>query len=86
MEPPSSARKRDFLAQGQNPACVDACIMRALDFGELDDLLAKYGNVQAMAPLPDPSITQPSFVMTPHRHAQPVGSRNGKILTVSEEV
>jgi anaerobic dimethyl sulfoxide reductase subunit B (iron-sulfur subunit) len=76
----------DLLAQGQNPVCVDACVNRALEFGELDDLRAKYGDVQAMAPLPDPSITKPSFVMTPHRHAQPVGSDNGKILTVSEEV
>ncbi len=27
-----------------NPVCVDACMMRALDFGELDDLRAKYGS------------------------------------------
>ena len=24
----------DLLDKGQNPACVDACVMRALDFGE----------------------------------------------------
>lgn len=29
---------------GMNPVCVDACMMRALDFGELDDLRAKYGS------------------------------------------
>lgn len=28
---------------GLNPVCVDACMMRALDFGEVDDLVAKYG-------------------------------------------
>ncbi len=76
---------QDLQAQGQNPACVDACVMRALEFGELDALRAKYGDVQAIAPLPDPSITNPSFVMTPHKNAQPVGSNNGEILAVTEE-
>ena len=30
-------------AKGQNPACVDACPGRALDFGDKDELIAKYG-------------------------------------------
>ena len=34
----------DLLAEGKNPACVDACVMRAIDFGELDELQAKYGD------------------------------------------
>ncbi len=76
---------QDLQAQGQNPACVDACVMRALDFGELSELQAKYGSVQATAPLPDPGITHPSFVMTPHKDAQPVGSNNGEILAITEE-
>ena len=29
---------------GMNPVCVDACIARALDFGEMEDLKAKYGD------------------------------------------
>jgi anaerobic dimethyl sulfoxide reductase subunit B (iron-sulfur subunit) len=77
---------QDLQAQGLNPACVDACPMRALEFGELDELTAKHGTLQAVAPLPAPNITNPSFVMTPQKNAQPVGSSNGKILTVAEEV
>lgn len=28
---------------GQNPVCVDACMMRALKFGDMDELVAEYG-------------------------------------------
>jgi len=28
---------------GKNPACVDACLMRCLDFGDMDNLIEKYG-------------------------------------------
>lgn len=29
---------------GKNPVCVDACTMRCLDFGDIEELRAKYGN------------------------------------------
>ncbi len=34
----------DRLLEGKKPICVDACPMRALDAGPLDDLKKKYGN------------------------------------------
>ena len=37
---------------GFAPQCVSACPMRALDFGELEDLLAKYPGATPMALLP----------------------------------
>jgi anaerobic dimethyl sulfoxide reductase subunit B (iron-sulfur subunit) len=76
----------DLQDQGLNPACVDACVMRALEFGELDELRAKYGDHNEMAPLPSADITNPSFVMTLHRNAQPVNSQNGEIIALPEEV
>ncbi len=46
-------------AKGENPACVDACPMRALDFGEKEELIAKYGEglVSDISILPDSDIT-----------------------------
>jgi anaerobic dimethyl sulfoxide reductase subunit B (iron-sulfur subunit) len=77
---------QDLQANGQNPACVDACVMRALDFGELSELRAKYGDLAAIEPLPDASITHPAFTLTPHPHAQASGVGSGKLINLPEEV
>jgi anaerobic dimethyl sulfoxide reductase subunit B (iron-sulfur subunit) len=71
---------QELLAKGENPVCVDACVMRAISFGELDELKAKFGSANAVEPLPSPDITRPSLVLTPHRHAQASGKGTGKIL------
>ena len=76
----------DLLAKGENPACVDACPMRCLDYGELDELRAKYGDLNAIEPLPTAEITHPSLVITPHKHAQRSGEGTGRILNLEEEV
>jgi anaerobic dimethyl sulfoxide reductase subunit B (iron-sulfur subunit) len=76
----------DLLAQGQNPACVDACPMRAIEFGELSELRAKYGTLNAVEPLPEAGITSPSVVISPHRNAQVSGKGTGKILDLVQEV
>jgi anaerobic dimethyl sulfoxide reductase subunit B (iron-sulfur subunit) len=77
---------QDFLAQGQNPACVDACVMRCLDYGELEELRAKYGNFDAIEPLPTADITKPAIVITPHKDAQLSGQGSGNLLNLPEEV
>lgn len=74
----------DLLAEGSNPACVDACVMRALDFGEYEELKAKYGN-QMVAPLASAEITRPSLVITPHKNAQRVGEGTGEVMNLPEE-
>jgi anaerobic dimethyl sulfoxide reductase subunit B (iron-sulfur subunit) len=59
----------DYLDAGKPPACVSACQMRVLEFGELDELRAKYGPLNDVHPLPAPSLTKPAVVFTPHRDA-----------------
>jgi anaerobic dimethyl sulfoxide reductase subunit B (iron-sulfur subunit) len=56
----------DYLDEGKNPSCVDACPMRALDFGDLEALLEKYGPGDLIYPLPDPAITGPSICIRAH--------------------
>jgi anaerobic dimethyl sulfoxide reductase subunit B (iron-sulfur subunit) len=75
----------NLLAQGQNPACVDACVMRALDYGELDELRSKYGDLAETAPLPTADITRPSFVVTPNRRGQPSVGGTGRVIDLKEE-
>jgi hypothetical protein len=60
--------------------------MRALEFGELDELRAKYGNEAEIEPLPSADITHPALVITPHKHAQRSGQGTGEILGLPEEV
>lgn len=76
----------DLLAEGKNPACVDACVMRALDYGELEELRAKYGDLDAIEPLPSSDITSPALVVTPHKDSQPSGNGTGKIMNLEEEL
>ncbi len=59
----------DYLDQGQPPACVSGCPLRALDFGTLDELQAKYGSVSDIYPLPESTLTEPALVITPHKDA-----------------
>ena len=74
----------DYRESGQAPACVDACPARALDWGPIDELRAKYGDQNAFEPLPDPSTTRPNLVIKPHRDAQPIGHGSGFIANRQE--
>jgi len=62
---------KDFRENGNNPVCVDACVMRCLDFGDLDKLSAKYGIdlVKKLPILPSADITDPSILIKPKKSA-----------------
>ncbi len=55
----------DRLEEGEMPICVHSCSLRALDFGPIEELRKKYGNLDALDELPEGSITQPSVVFKP---------------------
>jgi anaerobic dimethyl sulfoxide reductase subunit B (iron-sulfur subunit) len=59
----------DLIGLGQPPACVAACPMRALDFGDLAELRRKYSGTREVFPLPEASLTEPAVIIKPHRDA-----------------
>ncbi len=55
----------DRLEQGLKPICVLSCSMRALEFGPLDELTEKYGNLRRLEDMPKDSITRPAVIFKP---------------------
>lgn len=52
---------------GRNPVCVDACPMRAIEFGELDELRAAHGDdlTSELPVLPSADVTHPNMLLRP---------------------
>ena len=76
----------DRVAEGRQPVCVEACPQRALAFGEIKDLRAAYGDLAAIAPLPDPSQTGPNVVLTEPAGAEAWDAADGAIANAAELV
>ncbi|KAB2825929.1 dimethylsulfoxide reductase subunit B [Aliivibrio finisterrensis] len=72
------------VAEGLQPICVDSCPLRALEFGPMDELREKYGEVSEVAPLPKASLTQPNIIIKPNRHARPCGDTTGYLANPKE--
>ena len=62
----------DRLEQGLKPICILSCSMRALEFGPLDDLREKYGNLRHLEDMPKDTITSPAVVFKPADPKKPV--------------
>ncbi len=78
---------QDLLAQGEEPACVASCPMRALEVGELSELQARHSTVvDAIEPLPIADYSRPAVVIGLHKHSQMSGQGTGHILNLPEEV
>lgn len=56
----------DRLEEGLRPICVLSCSLRALDFGPIEELRAKYGELRQLEDMPEGGITGPAVVFKPH--------------------
>ena len=74
----------ELVDQGQPPACVSACPMRALDFGEISDLEQKYEGTRQVFPLPETRVTEPSLIIRPHRDAGLAESNTAEVANRDE--
>ncbi len=52
------------VAAGEQPICVEACPLRALDFGPVEELRERFGSESDLRPLPPSSETFPNLVIT----------------------
>ena len=71
----------DYIITGKMPSCVDACPMRALDFGPYNEMTEKYGKTAQVFPLPDPAQTEPGLIVKPHKDAIRVSSESAEVIT-----
>lgn len=71
------------VAAGEKPVCVEACPARALEFGTVEEMsqLGERGNI---APLPEPSYTNPNLYIKACADALPAGDENGKVVNPLE--
>ncbi|PLR84867.1 DMSO/selenate family reductase complex B subunit [Bacillus sp. V33-4] len=53
----------DLREKGEEPACVTSCPMRAIEFGPIEELRKKYGDVNEVKGMPSASITKPNIVL-----------------------
>jgi anaerobic dimethyl sulfoxide reductase subunit B (iron-sulfur subunit) len=75
---------RDLLDDNENPLCVDACLMRCLEYGDIVELRGKYGDNAQVEPLAGPEMTGPNYVVNPSRLHPSSGS--GKVINPEEEL
>ena len=74
----------DRVAEGKKPICVESCPLRALDFGPIDELRKKHGQLAAVAPLPSAHFTKPSIVIKPNANSRPTGDTTGYLANPKE--
>lgn len=59
---------KDLRDKGENPVCVDACVMRCIEWGDLEELKAKHAGEELTSDLPilpSSNTTKPSLLIRP---------------------
>ena len=85
--PPRSAGlpPRPRRAGGGQPVCVEACPLRALEFGLTSELTDRHPDaVRSILPLPDESATRPNLLILPSPAAERAEKQGGSIVNRTE--
>lgn len=70
---------------GKLPLCVEACPLRALEFGPIDVLRNEHTEgIDRIHPMPDSAITQPNIVINPSPAALSPVAKTGVITNLAE--
>ena len=73
------------VVEGLAPVCVEACPLRALDFGEMEDLRAAHPEcLQSIMPLPEARYTSPRLLIAASPAAMRARREPGFISNVAE--
>ena len=75
---------KDYLEVGNAPSCVSSCPLRAIDYGELSELKEKYGLINQVHPMPEPSLTKPALIIGPHHESGTAKANKARIANLEE--
>lgn len=76
---------RDRVSESKQPICVDACPVRALEFGLVSELTSRHPDtVRSILPLPDETATQPNLLILPSPAVAHAEERGGSIVNRTE--
>lgn len=71
------------VAKGLKPICVEACPLRALEFGPVGEI-SSMGEQADIAPLPESRYTDPHLYIKVNDDARVPGSSEGRVANVME--
>lgn len=76
------------LQEGKEPICVSACPLRALDFGDISELEAKYpdSEIANIAPLPRKDYTHPNMIIKLCPDAKDAGDMSVRVSNPLEVI
>ncbi len=76
------------LQKGEQPVCVTACPLRALQFGDIDELKSDYSDAEVadIAPLPSKSYTSPNLLIKVCPDARPAGDMSLRVSNPLEVI
>lgn len=74
----------DYLEEGKNPACVDACPMRAIHYGPLDEIRKRFGEEAEVFPLPAKDYTHPALTVEAHPNAAKANEKTAEVTNKEE--